>query len=58
MRGVILSDGAVHKVEVGGREAILRAATAADITGLLERAGVPECISLTGGKPKTPCICG
>lgn len=36
VRGVILSDGAVHKVEVGGREAILRPASAADISALFE----------------------
>ena len=36
VRGVILSDGAVRKVEVGEREAILRPASAADISSLFE----------------------
>jgi tetratricopeptide (TPR) repeat protein len=36
VRGVILSDEAIHKVDVSGREAILRPASAADISSLLE----------------------
>ena len=36
VRGVILSDGGVDKVEVGEREAILRPASAADISSLFE----------------------
>jgi tetratricopeptide (TPR) repeat protein len=36
VRGVILSDEEIHKVDVGGREASLRPASAADISSLLE----------------------